>query len=103
MALRKAAHWTQEKLAEQAALSPYYIGQIERGESSPSLTVLQEIARALGVKLSELFSFPSEQETPAEIVEDIVMKLRAGDVPDVKGLSLIRELIKRLTVEKDKS
>ena len=98
--LRKAAHLTQEQLAEKASLSAYYIGEIERGESSPSLMVVQEIARSFGVKLRELFDFPSEQETPQEIVEEIVMRLRKGTIPDVEGLILIREMINRMAAEK---
>ena len=101
--LRKSAHLTQEKLAEKANLSAYYIGQIERGEALPSLVVLQEIAKAFGLKLSQLLDFPSEQETPEDIIEGIVRRLRAGDVPDVEGLSLIREMIDRIALEKKKS
>ncbi|MBI1923317.1 helix-turn-helix domain-containing protein [Candidatus Poribacteria bacterium] len=101
--LRKSARLTQEKLAEKADLSAYYIGQIERGEALPSLVVLQEIAKAFGLTLSQLLDFPSEQETPEAIIEEIVRRLRAGDVPDVEGLSLIREMIDRIALEKKKS
>ncbi|MBF6569981.1 MAG: helix-turn-helix transcriptional regulator [Candidatus Binataceae bacterium] len=52
--LRKQRGWTQEELAAKAKKHPTYIGGIERGERNPTLTVLAELARALGVPLSEL-------------------------------------------------
>ncbi len=96
---RKASNLTQAALAEKAEISVYYIGEIERGEASPSLSVLHDIAKALGVTMRDLLYFPSEQETPKEIIEEVVMRLRAGNVCDVEGLNLIREMVKRLAME----
>ena len=51
-ALREARGLTQEKLAVDARLSRIYIQKVESGErSSPSLTALARIARALGATL----------------------------------------------------
>ena len=99
---RKAANLTRARLAEKAAISVYYVGEIERGEASPSLSTIQDIAKALGVKIRELFYFPSEQETPKEIVEEIVMRLQAEGFSDVEGLMLIREMVKRIAVERER-
>ena len=55
--LRRARHdrkLTQEELAESAGLSARYLGAIERGDVSASVTVLGRIADALGVEPSEL-------------------------------------------------
>ena len=55
--LRRARHdkkLTQEELAERAGLSARYVGAIERADVSASVTVLGQIADALGVEPGEL-------------------------------------------------
>lgn len=55
--LRRKRHdqkLTQEELAERAGLSARYVGAIERGDVSASVTVLGRIADALGVDPAEL-------------------------------------------------
>jgi transcriptional regulator with XRE-family HTH domain len=51
---RHDQHMTQEELAERAGLSARYVGAIERGDVSASVTVLGQIAEALGVEPGEL-------------------------------------------------
>lgn len=51
---RKAADFSQEKLAEVADLHPVYIGNVERGEENISIDSLVRIARALKVTVREL-------------------------------------------------
>lgn len=51
---RMALRMTQESLAERSGNSQVYIGRIERGERLPSLTVLAEIATALGTNVVAL-------------------------------------------------
>ena len=46
---------TQEELAFEADLHRAYIGQIERGEKNIGVQNLQKIAKALNVKMSNLF------------------------------------------------
>jgi transcriptional regulator with XRE-family HTH domain len=45
---------TQEELAERAGLSARYLGAVERGDVSASVTVLGRIADALGVEPAKL-------------------------------------------------
>jgi len=55
--LRRARHdlkLTQEELAERSGLSSRYIGAIERGDVSASVTVLGKIADALDISPCEL-------------------------------------------------
>jgi transcriptional regulator with XRE-family HTH domain len=55
--LRRARHdkkLTQEELAERAGLSARYLGAVERGDVSASVTVLGQIADALGVEPAEM-------------------------------------------------
>ncbi|HET6674400.1 MAG TPA: helix-turn-helix transcriptional regulator [Nitrospiraceae bacterium] len=53
--LRLRKGWTQEQLAERADRHWTYIGGIERGERNVTLTVITDIARALGVEVRALF------------------------------------------------
>jgi transcriptional regulator with XRE-family HTH domain len=52
--IRHEKNLTQEDLAEQAGLSMRYVGAIERGKVSASVTVLGRIADALSVDPCEL-------------------------------------------------
>jgi transcriptional regulator with XRE-family HTH domain len=55
--LRQAKGISQEELAEKAGIHRTYLGGIERGERNPCLKNILQVATALGVTLSELFSF----------------------------------------------
>lgn len=52
--LRAERQWTQEDLAHAAGLTATYVGQVERGDKVPSLTVVLKIARALNTSPAEL-------------------------------------------------
>jgi transcriptional regulator with XRE-family HTH domain len=45
---------TQEDLAEKVGVSRVYIGYVEQGRNTPSLEILEKIAKSLRVKLSDL-------------------------------------------------
>jgi transcriptional regulator with XRE-family HTH domain len=45
---------SQESLAFDAEIHRTYLGMIERGQKSPTLTVILRLARALNIKASEL-------------------------------------------------
>ena len=68
--LRKEAGWTQETLAEKAGISVPFMTQIELARKTPSLEVIENIAKALSVSYAQLFK--------AEISEnkDIAYSLR---------------------------
>jgi transcriptional regulator with XRE-family HTH domain len=53
--MRKDLGWSQERLAEACEMHWTYIGQVERGERNLTLHSIQSIAKALKVKISELF------------------------------------------------
>jgi transcriptional regulator with XRE-family HTH domain len=56
--VRYAKELTQEELADRAGLSARYLGSIERGAVSPSVTVLGQLAKALRVDPCELIRIP---------------------------------------------
>ena len=51
---RKELKVTQEWLAEKVRISRAYMGYIEQGRNTPSLEVLEKIAKALKTSISEL-------------------------------------------------
>lgn len=55
--LRKEKGMSQEQLADVAGIERSYMGTIERGERNPTLLKINQIAKALKLSLSDLFSF----------------------------------------------
>ncbi len=53
--LRKRLGWSQEDLALEANVNKNYISDLENGRRNPSLDILERIAKALNITLSELF------------------------------------------------
>jgi transcriptional regulator with XRE-family HTH domain len=52
--LRRAADIKQESLAGMTGVSRTYVSEIERGRRNPSILVVEEFARALGVSAGSL-------------------------------------------------
>ena len=48
---------SQERLGELAKVHRTYIGMIERAEKNITITNMEKIARALGLKLKDLVNF----------------------------------------------
>lgn len=55
--LRKKTGYTQEQLAEKIKVSTKYIQFLESAKRKPSLKTVNKIARALSVKVKDLFTF----------------------------------------------
>lgn len=47
---------SQETLALEANINAAFVGHLERGLKSPTVTTLEKITEALGISLGELFS-----------------------------------------------
>jgi transcriptional regulator with XRE-family HTH domain len=52
--LRLAAGMSQEQLGLEAGLQRNFISLIETGQNQPTITTIAKLARALGMKASEL-------------------------------------------------
>lgn len=52
---------TQQELADKVGVTRQTINAIELGKYSPSLEVAFRIARALGVALEDVFTYPGEE------------------------------------------
>lgn len=52
--LRQEKGWSQEAFADEAGLHRTYISDLERGARNPTITVVEKLARALGVSAGRL-------------------------------------------------
>lgn len=55
--LRIEKGWSQEKLALTADLDRTYVSSIEAGRRSVSIVVIEKLAKALNVDLTEILNF----------------------------------------------
>jgi len=64
--IRKAKGFSQYALAKatQPPVSREYIRKLEAGESDPTIGMLQRLAAALGVRITELLSNGSHRQIP---------------------------------------
>lgn len=47
--LREAKGWSQEDYADRAGIHRTYVSDIERGKRNPTVTVVEKLAKPLGV------------------------------------------------------
>jgi transcriptional regulator with XRE-family HTH domain len=64
--LRQRRGLTQERLAFLAGIHPTYISILENGRKSPTVDVLDRIARALEVKISTLLADVEKFADPSD-------------------------------------
>lgn len=51
---------SQEELADRANVHRTYVSGVERGVRNPTVTVLEKLAKGLGVSLKDLLTFDRE-------------------------------------------
>lgn len=92
--LRKVRSLTQEQLAEQVDLATRYISLIEVGRSSPSLETMENLARALGVEIKDLFEFAHLQAGGVKVEE--IEQLLAGTDEEKKRMimKIVRAVVR---------
>jgi transcriptional regulator with XRE-family HTH domain len=57
---RKAKGWSQQKLSEKSGVSQTYISELEADKKHPTVLIVQKLASALDVALSELLNEKSQ-------------------------------------------
>ncbi|MDD2200927.1 MAG: helix-turn-helix transcriptional regulator [Firmicutes bacterium] len=81
---------SQEELSEKCCINPSYIGQIERGEKSPSLQTLWAIADGLNMNMRLLFASPeTEQELAIQRLVDTVSNRTPGEIVKIAKICSI--------------
>ncbi|WP_165452259.1 helix-turn-helix domain-containing protein [Paenibacillus thalictri] len=100
-ALRQSRGLSQEKLAFKSGLNTSYLGQVERGEKSPTIVTLDKIATALDTRLDELFHFDHGTAIEAEpsYADKILFELRGRTEEEKKA---VYEFVKQVLWFRDK-
>jgi predicted ATPase len=91
--LRRAAHLTQEELADKSGYSPDYVSMLERGLRAPPPLTIDILAKALRLKETERAALlaaggavPSSPPPPAVEPTDLVGR----DADEAKALEILR-------------
>ena len=87
---------SQEKLALAAGINPAFLGHLERGLKSPTMTTLDKIVSTLGLSYSEFFddSVDLEDTESKQFYLDMIMNC-AKRLPDDK-LKTVADIILKL-------
>lgn len=98
---RKKLNLTQEKLAEDVNLSTAYIGQIERGERSPTLENIVAIANRLSVTVDYLLM--DSVNPDGNIALDLWLQLMEGRSDQEKkiAVNVVKAIFNSLDENKD--
>lgn len=95
--LRRSRGMTQAELARQSHVTLSYIGKLEAGNSAPGLDLIDRLAKALGVRLSEMLP----EESPPD--STVVLKEQAKrltstllETADRETLLMLNPLLARL-------
>lgn len=82
------------KLAWEAGINPAFLGELERGQKSPTLKTLEKITDALSIHLYELFAGPGTLpvENDKEL-STIMESLRALPPQQIHQMSVIIQTI----------
>lgn len=80
---RQARGWSLDRAARETGVSKAMLGQIERGESSPTIATLWKIATGFEIALSE-FTNPPDSDTSANTGTEVrhADRLRHQPAPD---------------------
>ena len=94
--MRLKHNLSQEQLALRADITTAYLGQIERDEKNPTVKLIEKIANALNMSLSELFSDQKfDNECTDEILNDIIFELSYLSIEEKQEvLQIIRHILK---------
>ena len=64
---------SQESLAAKAGLSVSYISMLERGQRSPPLDTLEQLARALGTRVADLIRARSHKAKGPKALPEVAV------------------------------
>lgn len=84
---RRRSGLTQADLAQIAGISQNYVAQIEGGTRAPSIRVMQSLAKAIGIQVSDLVAEADVSEQLRQLV-------------DLVGLRKLREDLEKLASER---
>jgi len=99
-AIRKQKGFSQEQLALRAEINGSYMGQVERGEKSPTIDILSKIAHALQCPLEQLVhtDMNGAAHEESSYVDKIAYQLQGLSVKEQEA---VYKFVKQLVQFKD--
>ena len=92
--LRTSKKLSQEKLAELSGLHSTYIGQIERGEKSPTIESIYKISIGLDISLSDFFKNIDSKTSEKRYADEIYNEILSLSAKKQKKINnIIKEII----------
>ena len=92
--LRQSKRLTQAKLAEKAEVGMKYLGEIERGQTNPTLRLVWRLSAALGIDVCELFLFSiTDGEQDSHLRVQIVRLLKDRQGKDLERMARILKVL----------
>lgn len=95
-AIREALKLTRAQVSEMTGINDQYIGDIERDESSPTLEVLQKLATAYKLTVSEIIGEVSPYKEKLNV---LLKKLKYTEKLDVYRLLKTFEKLSKEEIE----
>lgn len=92
--LRKQKGVSVYKLSKITDISENHIHSIERGESQPSVMILERLLDALGSNLAEFFNDDSAVLYPTSTEREIIGELRRLDENQINALLQLTKTMK---------
>ncbi len=80
--LRRSKRLTQAQLAARAGISAKTVGEVERGEANPTISLLEDICSALSVEVAFLFDAAESPSAYIMTVRDLQTVREAVDALD---------------------
>ena len=91
---RESSGKTRETVAEDAAITPNYLGEIERGEKWPSLDIIIALSESFAVSPPALFEFEAEVSDPRVLREKLSLILKGRNPEQLQqALRLLKALL----------
>jgi transcriptional regulator with XRE-family HTH domain len=93
--IRKSMGLTQEQLGERAGISGKHLGEVERGKVSPTLAVVEKLARGLQVDLLVLVGDDAARLPRSQVRQEIVETLDRMNEAELRALLRVTRLTTR--------
>lgn len=90
--LRLRKKLTQEQVAEIAGIHPKYLGEVERGEKSPTALVVYKISKAIGASVSEILSDKGHPTMSDDLLKEVERLFEGKEKKDIQKALRILEV-----------
>jgi len=92
---REKFDMTRENLSEILNISPYFLGQLERGERKMSINTLINLSECLHISIDYLFFEKVSTNTSTDVLHSLINKCSEKEIKVIEGL--IKLILPHLT------